>query len=96
MTHKITVELGSASIERLSRAVQDAIAAGRLSSTSMAPATGVMGEVAGLEPISIYAPREREPLFLFIDTQTQEQHWVNDAYGRQQAGWRQAFFQKGH
>lgn len=102
---KITITIDQMSIDRLARAIAQTVtdALSRTPRRSGRPGGPVppgqsyivAGEYVsppGLEPIVIYAPRERQPLFLFIDTENNQEHWTHESYGKQQPTWRQAWF----
>ena len=78
---KITVEFAVESVERLRRAITEAVQEGRT-------AYSVTGK---LEPVTIQAPDGER--FLFIDSDNQE-HWVSEwaVQGAQGMNWRQAWF----
>jgi hypothetical protein len=94
---KITVEFEAQSVDRLRRAITQAIKDGR------GPA--VLGETLNftpaVEPIMLTVPttsrrnkatpQPTEDLFLFFDSDNQE-HWVTQAVGDDHPVWRQAFF----
>jgi hypothetical protein len=93
---KITVEFEAQSVERLQRAITQAIADGR---GPAAEPTVVRGRL--VEPIMLTVPmasrrnkatpQPTEDLFLFFDSDNQE-HWVTQAVGDDHPVWRQAFF----
>jgi hypothetical protein len=78
---KITVEFAVESVERLRRAITEAIQEGRTTYS-------VTGK---LEPVSIQTPDGER--FLFIDSDNQE-HWVSARVIQeaQSMNWRQAWF----
>jgi hypothetical protein len=79
---KITVEFEPQSVDRLRRAITQAIADGRVTP----------GKAASIvEPVTIQSPDGER--FLFIDQDNQE-HWVasRTIAGAESLGWRQAWF----
>jgi len=94
---KITVEFEPQSVDRLRRAITQAIQDGRGPVAELGHA--VRGRL--VEPIMLTVPmasrRNRattqptEDLFLFFDSDNQE-HWVTQAVGDDHPVWRQAFF----
>jgi hypothetical protein len=82
---KVTVEFAPESLERLRRAVTEAIKDGRMTVGEPARPAPI------LEPVTIQSPDGER--FLFIDPDNQE-HWIRPREwdAAELSGWRQAWF----